>query len=79
MTVSQLVYKPRLKYKELAQRTKTVKPGDLEGRVLAYLSVLTGQVPAVLENLDTVDMGIAQADIRFLLLDDNSLSVVVKT
>lgn len=60
-TVRELTYKPRVSYGELSARTRGVKPGDLEGRVVAYIAVLTGQAPAVLMKLDTADMSICQA------------------
>lgn len=56
-----LEYKPRLTVSETQAYTKTVKPGDSDGRIMAYASALTGKSAGLLGKLDTEDNGIVQS------------------
>lgn len=65
--ISELTYKLRLNDKMLKPHLNGVKTTDAEGRLIAYVSALTGQVKAVLENLDTADKKIALSIAVFFL------------
>lgn len=52
---SKLDFKPRLQLRQVQPRLKEVKAGDGDGRIMAYLSALTGKNTGVLGLMDTVD------------------------
>lgn len=52
---SKLTFKPRLSLREVQPRLREVKPGDADGRLMAYICALTGESMGVLGLMDTVD------------------------
>lgn len=52
---SKLAFKPRLSLREVQPRLREVKPGDADGRLMAYICALTGESMGVLGLMDTVD------------------------
>jgi|SRR6185437_5234676 len=62
-----LEYKPRISVGELQTRMKIVKAGDSDGRIMAYVSALTGQSAGMLAKLDTEDNTICQSIAVFFL------------
>ena len=62
-----LTLKPRLTVGEVAAVTKNVKPNDIEGRMTAYISALTGVLTATLSKMDTVDSSLLQSVTVFFL------------
>jgi hypothetical protein len=67
VSVSSLVFRPRLTQEMIALRMKGVKATDIDNRILAYASALTNVSMEVLKRLDTVDMKIAQAIVVFFI------------
>lgn len=65
--VTKLTFKPRLNDKMLKPYLNGVKANDAEGRLLAYISALTGVQRAILENMDSVDKKVAMAVVIFFL------------
>jgi hypothetical protein len=65
--IKELTYKPRLNDKMLKPYLNGVKTTDAEGRLLAYVSALTGQVKGVLESLDSADKKIMLSIAVFFL------------
>jgi len=66
-TVGSLTYTPRVNVGLVHKKLKNVQHDDAEGRLIAYVSQLTGQPTAVIEAIDTTDFGIAQAIATFFL------------
>lgn len=52
---SKLTFKPRLSLREVQPRLREVKPGDADGRLMAYICALTGESMGMLGLMDTVD------------------------
>lgn len=67
VTVKEIIYKPRLKVKEINAKMTGVKANDADGRVIGYVAALTEQPVAVISNLDTEDNSLAQAFAMFFL------------
>lgn len=65
--ITRLTFKPRLNDKMLKPYLNGVKTNDAEGRLLAYISALTGVQRAILENMDSVDKKVAMAVVIFFL------------
>lgn len=65
--ITKLTFKPRLNDKMLKPYLNGVKTNDAEGRLLAYISALTGVQRAILENMDSVDKKVAMAVVIFFL------------
>jgi hypothetical protein len=65
--LSKLTFKPRLKVHELNSKLKGVKSDDGDGRIVAYVSAITGQPGGIIRNLDTSDYGICQAIVMYFL------------
>lgn len=65
--VTALNYKLRLMVKDIQTAMKGVKNNDVEGRLLAYASALTGQNTGVLQYMDTADSRIANSISVFFL------------
>jgi len=66
-TVENLTFTPRINVGEVHKKLKNVDNDDAEGRLIAYVSQLTGQPTAVIEKFDTVDFKLAQAIATFFL------------
>lgn len=65
--VAKLVYKPRLKVKEVSAAMTGVKPGDSTGMIVAYISAISGQPKAVIKDLDSSDYAYCQAVAIFFI------------
>lgn len=65
--ISELTYKSRIQIGQIHEYLKNVKPGDADGRIVAYISALTGNTPAVIKKMDTEDYSIAQSIAVFFL------------
>lgn len=59
--VKQLKYKPRLRVENIMPRLQGLKPGDADGRLLAYVAALTEQNSGIIEKLDSEDYSLGQA------------------
>ncbi len=62
-----LEYVPRLKMLDIHTKLQGVKPGDADGRILAYVAALTGKAKQIIRSLDTVDYDVAQAIAIFFI------------
>ena len=62
-----LKYKSRIHIGAIQDYLKNVKSSDSDGRVMAYISALTGVAPAVIKKMDTEDYSIAQSIAIFFL------------
>lgn len=58
--IRELVFKPRIPLSTINSTLKGLKPNDSSGRVIAYISALTGQNKAVISELDTEDNSVGQ-------------------
>ena len=67
ITTTHFKFKPRLKIQNVNARLKNIKPTDADGRVLAYISALTGYPTALIESLETEDYDICQAITVFFM------------
>ena len=67
VTLASLKYSGRLNDNMMRPHTAGLKPGDSDGRLLAYIAGLTGVVRGVLVNLDSQDKRIAMAISIFFL------------
>lgn len=67
VTVKQFKYKARLNDKMIKAAMKGAKPTDADERVTRIISALTGEVPAVVDNLDSVDSSISKNICMFFL------------
>jgi len=56
--VSELVFKPRIQAVDINAALKGIKMNDNNGRVIAYISALTGRPKTLISKLDTEDMSI---------------------
>jgi hypothetical protein len=63
----ELKYKPRISVKAVHQHMVGVKSDSGDGRILAYVAVLTGKAKGVLLNLDSEDYSICMAIAIFFL------------
>lgn len=66
-TTNSITYKPRLTVADVKAKTANIKGSDSEGRILAYLSALSGVTVAVLERMDTGDFGVAGSIALFFM------------
>lgn len=57
--IKELVFKPLLQVKDYHPHLKNVKPGDSDGRMMAYICGLTGQNSGVIHQLYTDDLTVA--------------------
>jgi hypothetical protein len=57
--ITKLVFKPKMKVKDYHPHLKNVKPGDSDGRMMAYICGLTGKNSGIITQLDTEDLTIA--------------------
>lgn len=67
VTVTELIYKPRLIMREVNKHLKGVKSDDADGRVVAYICALTGKAKGIITELDTEDNSTAQGLAVFFL------------
>lgn len=58
--VNELTFKPRLTVEETQIRLQSVKPGDGDGRIKAFVCALTGKNSGIIGKLDTEDYGTCQ-------------------
>jgi hypothetical protein len=66
--VSELVWKPRFKERELAEPMKGVKANDSTGRMKAYIAAITGVQKALLGSMDYSDYSLSQTIVSYFLL-----------
>lgn len=67
VTISNFIFKPRIKVYELNSKLKGVKSNDADGRIVAYISAITNQNSGIIKNLDTEDYNICQSIIMYFL------------
>jgi hypothetical protein len=67
VTVEELVFKPRLKVRELNAELRGVKNSDGDGRIVAYIAAITGQAPNIITNLYTEDYSLCTAIVMYFL------------
>lgn len=60
-------FAPRIQLSDVHPYLKKVKPGDLQGMIVAYIAALTGQNTNVIKTLDTVDYSYASSIAVFFL------------
>ena len=65
--LSELKFKPRLRVHELNAKLKGVKPEDGDGRILAYISAITGQNSGLISKMFTEDYTLCQAIAMYFL------------
>ena len=65
--ILELKYRPRLDMSTIHSKLDGVKSSDGDGRVLAYVAALTGQVKSVIKKLDSEDYSVAQSIAIFFL------------
>ena len=65
--LKELRYKNRITLKEVTENMKNVKAQDVDGRILAYASALTGEAKGIMARFDTEDSGILQAIVLFFI------------
>ncbi len=65
--IKELKYQPRLKLTKINQSLKGVDPNDSDERVTAHIAALTGQLKAVVAELDSEDAVLAEAIASFFL------------
>lgn len=66
-TISQFEFKPRLIQREVKSALEGVKAADGDGRIVAYISALTGQAKALIGGLETIDFAFCQAMALYFL------------
>lgn len=65
--IKSLNYKPRVSIGQVQQYLKDVKSDDADGRIVGYISALTGQPREIVKKLDTEDYSVAQSIAIFFL------------
>lgn len=63
----EFTYKPRIKVSDIHREMKGIKASDMDARVSAYLSAITGESRNVLIQMDTVDYAISQQLVVFFI------------
>lgn len=64
---TELEYKPRISVGELQKASTNVKATDFDGKVVAYISALTGKGISHIQKLDSEDFKIGQAIALFFM------------
>lgn len=59
--ITELKYKPRAGVAIIHRHLREVKEGDADGRLLAYIAVLTGVNKAILGKMDSEDFSLGQS------------------
>jgi|GEM_PF-1080363 hypothetical protein len=62
-----LNYKSRVMEKELSSKLMGVRADDTDGRIVAHISALTGQVIGIIKSLDKEDIKIARSIAVFFM------------
>ena len=62
-----LTFKPRIQVRDVQPALKSLKSGDGDGRIMAYLSALTGESMGVLGLMDSSDHSICGSIVVFFL------------
>lgn len=65
--ITELKFKPRLNRKMVTPHLNGVKASDGDGRILAYMSALTGQSKNILNTLDFEDSRISDSIVVFFV------------
>jgi len=65
--ITELKFKPRVSVGEMKPYLGKLKPGDADGRLLAYVTALTGQPTAVIDTMDSSDQPLATSIVVFFL------------
>lgn len=58
--LDELTFKARIKYKNVKNILRNIRPDDAMGQSIGYLAALTGQPISILEELDMRDVGSLQ-------------------
>jgi hypothetical protein len=66
-SVTELTYKARLRDQDLSHKLSMVKSDDGDGRLLAHIEALTGEVKGIIKALDKEDIKIARSIAVFFL------------
>lgn len=66
-TQKEFIFKPRIAVWELNAKLKGVKASDGDGRVVAYVSAITGVNGGIIRKLDTEDYNLCQAIVMYFL------------
>lgn len=67
MSVSELVFKPRLNRRNVIPHLNGVKSSDGDGRIVAYMAALTGKPKNLLNSLDFEDSRISDSIVVFFV------------
>jgi hypothetical protein len=67
LAVSALKYKPRVTVKVVNTRLTGIKSDDINGRICAYASALTGVSRELIKDMETDDFGLVQNIVLFFL------------
>lgn len=65
--LDKLVFKPRVTVGELQEASQSVKVTDFDGKVLAYMALLSGTAVAYIRKIDSEDLKIGQAIAVFFM------------
>lgn len=65
--IKTLTFKPRLTVQDIKNKTATLKAGDSDGRMTAYVSALTDVSMGELSKMDTEDYNICQSIAVFFI------------
>ncbi len=66
-TIKSFEFQPRLLQRDARAALQGIKADDGDGRIVAYISALTGQAKAIIGGLDTVDHTFCQAIALYFL------------
>lgn len=67
MSVTELVFKPRLNRRSVIPHLNGVKASDGDGRIVAYMAALTGKPKNLLNSLDFEDSRISDSIVVFFV------------
>jgi hypothetical protein len=62
-----LTFKPRIQVRDVQPALRSLKSGDGDGRIMAYLSALTGESMGILGLMDSSDHSICASIVVFFL------------
>lgn len=66
-SIKKLTFKPRLRIDEVKPHLERVKSSDGDGRLMAYVTALTGQPTKLIYSMDTSDQSLATSIALFFL------------
>lgn len=62
-----ITLKPRLTVSEMKEKCGGLKPGDVDGKLCAYASALSGQNRSLILTMDTKDYSVIQSIVSFFI------------